>query len=164
VIYAFDGTDGYEPWGTVVKDKNGALYGTTYAGGAPDTGVAFMLSPSGGKWTETVLHVFNWQTGDGYNPEAGLTWGPSGVLYGTTSSGGTLPETSSNSGNHASGTVFELTQSGGIWTETILHTFGGEGDGGGPQGAVIPDKNGDLYGTAFGGGVDGFGAVWKVNR
>ena len=153
VLYGFSGADGYEPMGTLIRDKNGALYGTTEYGGAPDTGVAFMLSPSGGKWTETVLHVFDWQTGDGFYPIAGLHWAPSGSLYGTTSSGG-------NPGN---GTVFELTQSGGAWNETILHRFGHKkGDGGLLQGGITLDKDGALYGTTFGGGKYNYGTVWKV--
>lgn len=153
LIYSFNGADGYEPWGTLIRDKNGALYGTTQYGGAPDTGVAFMLSPSGGKWTETVLHVFDWQTGDGFDPTAGLHWAPYGSLYGTTSSGG-------DPGN---GTVFELTPSGGSWKETILHRFGNrERDGGYLQGGVTLDKDGALYGMDFGGGKYKYGSVWKV--
>ena len=153
VIYGFSGGDGNGPFGTLIKDKNGALYGTTEYGGAPNTGVAFMLTPSGGKWTETVLHVFDWQSGDGFYPIAGLHLGPSGSLYGTTASGG-------NPGN---GTVFELTQSGGVWTESILHSFGNKmGDGGYLQGGVTLDKNGALYGMTVGGGKYNYGTVWKI--
>jgi uncharacterized repeat protein (TIGR03803 family) len=153
VIYGFNGADGYEPWGTLISDKNGALYGTTKAGGPSDVGVVFMLSPTGGKWTDTVLHTFPFQDGsnDGYSPTAGLTMGPSGNLYGITSAG-----------NSGAGTVFELTQSGGVWTETILHQFGANGDGGAPQGGVILDKDGALYGTTVGGGSNDLGAVWKI--
>jgi uncharacterized repeat protein (TIGR03803 family) len=107
-----------------------------------------MLSPSGGKWTETVLHVFDWQKEAGFDPIAGLHWGPSGSLYGTTASG--------------AGTVFELTQSGGVWTETVLHQFGGNGDGGTPQGGIVLDKAGALYGTTTGGGNYDYGEVWKI--
>jgi uncharacterized repeat protein (TIGR03803 family) len=155
VIYGFSGGDGYEPLGTLIRDKNGSLYGTTYAGGAPDTGVAFMLTPSGGKWTETILHVFDWQNGDGSNPLAGLRWSPSGSLYGTTSEGG-------GCGPPGTGAVFELTQSGGVWTETILHCFAGNADGSYPQGRVTLDKNGALYGTTEIGGTDNLGTVWKI--
>ncbi len=154
VLHSFSGGDGYEPWGTLIRDKNGALYGTTQAGGHWDVGVVFMLSPAGGKWTETVLHTFPFQNGsnDGYEPTAGLTWGPSGSLYGTTSAG-----------NGGDGTVFELAQSGGVWTETILHQFSHKmGDGGFPQGGVTLDKNGALYGMTFGGGKYGYGEVWKI--
>ncbi len=156
IIYSFTGgADGAEPWGTLIRDKNGALYGTTKFGGAPDTGTAFMLSRSGGKWTETVLHTFNWQNGDGYNPLAGLRWSPSGSLYGTTSFGG-------GCGPPGTGTVFELTQTGGVWTEGILHCFAGNADGSYPQGGVTLDKNGVLYGTTVEGGTDNLGTVWKI--
>jgi uncharacterized repeat protein (TIGR03803 family) len=154
IIHSFDGGDGYEPWGPVIRDKNGALYGTTQAGGAWDVGVVFMLSPAGGKWTETVLHTFPFQNGsnDGYEPTAGLTWGPSGSLYGTTSAG-----------NAGSGTALELTQSGGVWTETILHQFHRRKyDGGYVQGGVTLDENGALYGMTAGGGKYDYGTVWKI--
>lgn len=155
VIYSFDGADGYEPWGTLIRDKNGALYGTTKNGAANDEGVVFMLSQSGGKWTETVLHSFDTFNGDGdgANPLAGLTWGPSGQLYGTTSQGGV---------GTGPGTVFELTPSGGAWTETILHSFGGQGDGSLPYGAVTLDKDGAIYGTTPEGGADNLGTVWEI--
>ncbi|HWY15297.1 MAG TPA: choice-of-anchor tandem repeat GloVer-containing protein [Rhizomicrobium sp.] len=153
VIYGFSGADGYEPLGTLIRDKNGALYGTTKFGGATDEGVVFMLSPSAGKWTETTLHEFDSFNGDAANPIAGLTWGPSGSLYGTTTNGG----------DPGSGIVFELTQSGGVWTETILHRFGNKrGDGGYLQGGVTLDENGALYGMTAGGGKYGYGTVWKI--
>ena len=146
---------------TLIKDKNGALYGTTYVGGHWDVGVVFMLSPAGGKWTETVLHTFPFQIGskDGYEPIAGLTWGPSGSLYGTTTDGG----------DPGSGIVFELKQSAGVWTETILHRFRGicavacgKDDGGYLQGGITLDENGALYGMTAGGGKYNYGTVWKI--
>jgi uncharacterized repeat protein (TIGR03803 family) len=148
VLYSFTGgADGGEPWGTLIRDKNGALYGTTYAGGGNDEGTVFMLSRSAGKWTETTLHEFDSFNGDGTNPRAGLRWGPSGSLYGTTEE-----------------TVFELTRSGpgDGWNETILHTFRGKGDGGALQGGVTLDKNGALYGMTVGGGKYNYGTVWKI--
>ena len=156
IIYSFaGGNDGYEPWGTLIRDKNGALYGTTKFGGATDEGTVFMLSRSAGKWTETTLHEFDSFNEDGANPIAGLRWGPSGTLYGTTSEGGTP-------GYPGVGIVFELTQSGGVWNETILHSFEGDSDGSYPQGGVILDKNGALYGTTALGGTDNLGTVWKI--
>lgn len=156
IVYSFTGGgDGYEPWGTLIKDKSGALYGTTYAGGGNDEGVVFMLSPSGGKWTESTLHSFDSFDGDGANPRAGLTWGPSGSLYGTAAEGG-CP------GHPGVGIVFQLTQAGGVWTETILHCFAGGADGSYPQGGIILDKNGVLYGATVFGGTDNLGTVWKI--
>lgn len=149
IAYSFHGGgDGYEPLGALIRDKNGALYGTTYAGGGNDEGVVFMLSRSAGKWTETTLHSFDSFNGDGANPIAGLTWSPSGGLYGTAAAG--------------AGKVFQLTESGVVWTETILHSFGGAGDGVYPAGGVTLDKKGVLYGTTEGGGADNLGTVWKI--
>jgi uncharacterized repeat protein (TIGR03803 family) len=156
VLYSFTGgSDGYEPWGTLIRDKNGALYGTTYAGGGNDEGVVFMLSRSAGKWTETTLHSFDSFNEDGASPIAGLTWGPHGTLYGTTGGGG-CP------GYPGGGTVFELTLSGGVWTETSLHCFIGGDDGSYPHGGIALDKNGALYGTTVEGGADNLGTVWKI--
>ncbi len=160
VLYGFSGgADGGGPLGALIRDKNGALYGTTYAGGYvkrgyADTGVVFQLSPSRGKWTETVLHSFG-SKDDGENPIAGLTWGPSGSLYGTTSEGGTP-------GYPGVGIVFELAHPGGVWTETILHSFEGDDDGSYPQGGVTVDKNGALYGTTTSSGTDNLGTVWEI--
>ena len=156
VLYAFTGAaDGGEPWGMPIRDKSGNLYGTTYAGGGNNEGVAFMLSRTGGKWTETVLHSFDSFNDDGANPIAGLTWGPSNSLYGTTSEGGTP-------GYPGVGIVFELAQSAGTWTETILHSFEGDSDGSYPQGGVTFDENGVLYGTTFFGGTANLGTVWMI--
>jgi uncharacterized repeat protein (TIGR03803 family) len=157
IIYSFSGTDGYEPLGTLISDKNGALYGTTYAGGGNDEGVVFMLSRAARKWTLTVLHSFDSFNNDGANPLAGLTWSPSGSLYGTTTEGGTP-------GYPGVGTVFELTQSGGVWNETILHSFEGDADGSYPQGGVTLDQNGALYGTTEAGGTDNLGTVWTIKH
>lgn len=159
VIFSFDGANGYEPWGTLIMDKDGELYGTTYAGGSGktvgDVGVVFMLSPSGSTWSETVLHNFGSTSRDGENPMAGLTWGRDGVLYGTTSGGG--------GAGPGGGTAFVLRPSHGAWEEAILHVFGRNGDDGGPpQGGVILDRYGNLYGTGVGGGKYNYGVVWKI--
>ena len=84
---------------TPIFDTHGSLYGTTMDGGSPGKGTVFKLMPpaSGtGPWMETVLH--NFTGSDGANPQAGVIFGPGGVLYGTTSAGG-------KSGN---GTVFQV--------------------------------------------------------
>jgi uncharacterized repeat protein (TIGR03803 family) len=156
VLYGFSGgADGGEPLGALIRDKNGVLYGTTYAGGGNDEGVVFMLSQSAGKRTESVLHSFDSFDGDGANPLVGLSWGPSGVLYGTASEGG-CP------GHPGVGIVFELTQTGGVWSEAILHCFIGGSDGSYPRGGATLDKNGDLYGTTANGGTDNLGTVWEI--
>jgi uncharacterized repeat protein (TIGR03803 family) len=100
VIHNFNGTDGHEPFDSLIIDSSGNLYGTTYAGGANGGGVAFELSPkAGGGWTEKTLHSFaGTGTTDGGYPYASLMFDASGNLYGTTSANGT--------GLH--GTVFKI--------------------------------------------------------
>ena len=151
-LYTFTGgTDGGYPTSALVLDSKGRLYGTTYYGGASGYGTVFEVYQSGGAWKEKVLYPF--QSGsDGANPYAGLLRNGSGGFYGTTASGGT----------YGYGTAFELTLSGGVWSETKLHDFGLAGDGADPIGAVILDKSGNLYGTANTGGGYGYGAVWEI--
>jgi uncharacterized repeat protein (TIGR03803 family) len=156
VLHAFTGgADGSEPWGALVTDKNGILYGTTAHGGVSsgysDVGTVFELVPSGNRWKEKVLHDFG-AKGDGWDPLAGVRWGRPGQLYGTTSEGG----------SPGPGTVFELVRSGGVWTEKVLHSFGGSGDGNYPQGDVTFDGNDALYGTTAMGGAENRGTVWRV--
>jgi uncharacterized repeat protein (TIGR03803 family) len=107
----------------------------------------FELTPTaGGGWTEKVLHSFTLNTGDGVGPQAGLVIDAAGNLYGTTVGGGAFDR----------GSVFELTPgAGGTWTETVLYSFGG----GVPQGSLILDAAGNLYGTTYVGGVYGNGGT-----
>ena len=74
-----------------------------------------------------------------------------GNIYGTTLRGGANNQ----------GTVFKLTNSNGLWTQTILHDFTGASDGGAPYGNVVMDSKGNLYGTASTGG-QGYGVVWEI--
>ncbi len=104
-----------------------------------------------------VLHTFGRTTGDGMSPWSALVSDKSGNLYGTTTAGGTF--------NH--GTVFELIKpTTGPWTEEVLYSFGANSnDGTFPQAGVIFDNKGDLYGTTFGGSIDGSnsGTVYELS-
>jgi uncharacterized repeat protein (TIGR03803 family) len=106
--------------------------------------------------TENVLYnfTFNNNGADGIDPVASLIFDASGNLYGTTNQGGTYND----------GTVFELTpQVGGVWTETVLHSFQGtDGAGPGRNGGLIFDAAGNLYGMATGGGAYGYGTVFEL--
>lgn len=156
VLYSFDGPDGANPYGGVIRDAAGNLYGTTYDGGADGVGTVFKLTNSNGSWSESVLHSFTTGTGDGGNPYSGLTFDPHGNLYGTTNSGGP--------GEH--GTVFRLTpMPTGQWSETILYGFTGRLDGGWPVGGVVLDSAGNIYGTTDMGGTGGIengGVVFEI--
>jgi uncharacterized repeat protein (TIGR03803 family) len=155
VLYRFcqltNCADGYEPYAGLTLDAAGNLYGTTPYGGASGIGIVFKLSPNGGSWTESVLHSFSGFPKDGDEPFSGLIFDAVGNLYGSTGAGGAF-------GN---GTVFELTpNSGGSWTESVLHSFGGA-DGAGPTGVTF-DTAGNLYGTTAGGGASNVGTVFKL--
>jgi len=160
--------DGAGPNG-LVMDSAGNLYGTAIEGGAYSVpfypgypaGVVFELAPPaqpGGAWTETVLYNFcsAGNCSDGWGPFSGVIQDAAGNIYGTTDFGGV-----GNADNENSyGTVFELSppsQSGGTWTETVLHAFCAAGgrceDGSIPSGDLIQDAAGNLYGTTQGGGT-----------
>ena len=162
ILHGFSGgTDGRVPYGTLIFDAAGSLYGTTGFGGiAADCvsrrlngcGVVFEFSPvAGGGWHESILHGF---TGghDGAFPLAGLVFDASGNLYGTTYAGGDTSAciTLDSSG---CGVVFELSPvTGGGWHETTLHSFTGRVDGGEPDGSVVLDSSGNVYGNTQQGG------------
>jgi uncharacterized repeat protein (TIGR03803 family) len=156
-------TDGEVPEAGLVFDSKGNLYGTTNQGGANTTwaagsggwGTVFELSPpvSGSVWTEKILYAFGYlsQT-DGYFPTAGVIFDSAGNLYGTTSDGGAGQDL------EGGGTVFELSPTtSGPWKETVLYSFGGGSPNGySPEGGLVMDATGNLYGTAHSGG-NGFG-------
>ena len=176
VLYSFaGGKDGENPAAGLAIASSGVLYGTTYNGGTAGLGTVFQLIPSKTGWTEQVL--YNFQGGsDGANPLADLFLSGNGALFGTTSQGGSVPSTSCTEPpcqpNVNWGTVFELTNTGGTWTESLLYTFSGGTDGGTPESALIPGPNGVFYGSAFWGGnvnscpvgdfAQGCGTVYQV--
>lgn len=153
VLYSFTGgNDGANPLGSVIIGKNSVLYGTTFQGGSKGYGTVFQLTPAtGGVWTEKTLYTFTGGN-DGGSPQAGLAISSIGVLYGTTYFGGTSGQ----------GTVFQLTQSGGVWTEKVLYNFLGGNDGANPQAPLALSTTGVLYGTTYTGGSAGWGTVFSL--
>ena len=153
ILYTFTGgSDGGYPFqlGKLHLDSSGNLYGTTSQGGTYGFGTVFELSPSVGGWSETVLYSFTGGS-DGGNPNgAVIAKGPN--LYGVTFGGGAT-------GN---GTVFELKHSKGIWKETVLYSFAGGTDSAFPEGGLVFDKAGNLYGTGTAGGTLGYGTVFEL--
>ena len=143
---------GAEPYGGLIVDPNGRLYGTTQSGGRYGRlGTAFNLSLNGGKWVLSVIHKFGGPGDPTCCPWSDLLRDSSGNLYGTGDS------------------VFELSPGPTKWKESILHEFAGKnGDGAGPQAGPIRDADGNLYGTTlYGGGsrvcADGCGTVWQLS-
>jgi uncharacterized repeat protein (TIGR03803 family) len=154
LLHAFRGgnEDGATPFGSLTLDGAGALYGTTYEGGAFNVGVVFRLTPPSGEdspWNETILHSFSGSvtgvSNDGAYPIGGVTFDAKGALYGTTFNGGL----------DGQGAVFKLTPNADrtSWHETLAYSFTGvDGDGSDPAAAVTIDPHGAIYGmTQFGG-------------
>src|SRR5438445_876775 len=153
VLHTFQGgsSDGASPFAGLLMDSSGNLYGTTENGGASGLGTVFELVSASGTYSQKVLHSFN--RSDGANPSAGLIMDSSGNLYGTTQNGGT----------NGFGTVFELVNSSGPYTERVLHSFtNSNGDGASPFAGLIMDTSGNLYGTTAGGGTGGTGTVFSL--
>src|SRR5579859_5163238 len=128
VLWSFGGSpsDGQHPLGSLIFDRAGNLYGTTFAGGTGVGvgGTVFELSPNQeGSWSETILYNFcSNQCMDGSEPEAGLVIDSAGNLYGTTYAGG---QPCPGFGGTC-GTIFELSppaSPGGTWTESVLYNF-----------------------------------------
>jgi uncharacterized repeat protein (TIGR03803 family) len=155
ILYTFQGLpfgsgpDGTNPTTGMVFDSAGNLYGTTSYGGESGVGTVYELSPDGnGTWTESVIYTFTDGT-DGGHP-GGLLIDQTGNLYGATSGHNTL------------GSVYELARSsGGQWNFTVLHDFEGP-DGASPEGSLVMDQAGDLYGTTAFGGENDNGVVFEV--
>lgn len=157
-LYSFQGgTDAVNPLGNLVRDKAGNLYGTagynnyTTCSGT-GCGTVFEITPAG---KESVLHTFTLGGSDGVYPQAGLYLDAKGDLYGATSEGG-----GSGCSGTGCGTLFKIAPGG---TETVLYSFTDGSDGAYPNGALIADKNGNLYGTAQSGGTAGGGTVFEYS-
>jgi len=158
------GTDGVNPQAGLIFDAAGNLFGTTFGGGSglfctiiggpgAGCGTAFELTPAAaGEWTEKILYNFGMTNYSAFSPSGGLIFGAAGNLFGTTYFGGDCGASIDRA--LGCGTVFELTPTaGGEWTESILYNFGFPPDPSGPQGGVIFDAAGNLYGASYGGGA-----------
>jgi hypothetical protein len=150
-LYVFTGAgDGSNPFGAVIFDSSGNLYGSTANGGFLGSGTAFKLTPEGnGNWSYDPLYSLSGNAFCG--PDGSLALDGAGNLYGTTYCSGGF------------GNVFKLTPAG---TYTSLHYFTGGTDGANPISNVTFDANGNLYGTASVGAnptcFAGCGVVWKI--
>jgi len=164
--------NGLNPQAAVVQAKDGNFYGTTTGGGGSsdicptasgivgECGTIFKVTPKG---KFTLLHVFCGGNGcgslptDGASPTGRMTVGPSGILYGTTQSGGVY------NGFYNQGTVFTVSTSG---VYKVLHVFtGNQGptvDGANPVAGLTLASNGNFYGTTEAGGTFGYGTIFKM--
>jgi uncharacterized repeat protein (TIGR03803 family) len=153
-LYSFRGQpDGSFPYGALLFDPSGNIYGTTYYGGANGIGAVYKLSPRPvGEWDENVLYSFQGGT-DGNSPISNLVFGWAGNLnlYGTTSEGGL-----------GSGTIFKLSPiGGGQWSETVVHLFQGPPDGAFAYNGLVVGGFRTFYGATVHGGDNDDGSVYK---
>jgi len=126
--------------------KGGKLFGTAAGGGIGD-GTVFQLSRVNGVVVEDVLHMFTHS--DGSQPNSDLVSDAAGNFYGTALGGGN-DGCIATSPSQGCGVVFKLTPSSGGWTETTLYSFKNDGnDGFWPNGTLVLDAAGNLYGTTF---------------
>jgi len=155
-VYNFTWSGGGSfPQAGLVRGAAGNLFGTTANSGEypPTYGTVFKVTKAG---KESVLYNFTGGSDGGY-PYAGLVRDAAGNLYGETTVGGDLNSCSGS----GCGTVFKVDPSG---TETVLHNFtGGTTDGCTPNGGLLRDQAGNLYGTTTNCGASGYGTVFKVD-
>jgi len=156
LLYSFAGdADGEYTDSDLVLDTAGNIYGTTVQGGAFSSGTVFQVTPAG---VHTVLYSFTGGT-DGGQPYKGVTLDAQGNLYGTAVVGGTFTGPCIESG---CGVAYKLTNSGGVWTQTVIHTFTGGNDGYGPGAGLTFDRHGNLYGMTPTGGAKGLGVIFQM--
>jgi hypothetical protein len=168
LIRMFEGkraNDASVPTGGLIIDDAGNLYGVTGYGGTGDCelagvaagcGTVYELSPpaaKGGQWTETILYSFP-TSKEGYLPSGSLVFDSAGNLYGATMFGGGHGTTCDEFYQYC-GAVFELIPpktKGGAWREKVLYGFKSGTDGASPNGGLVLDSRGRIYGTTYGGG------------
>jgi hypothetical protein len=152
-LYSFhDSSDGSDPQGGVIMDAAGNIYGSTCCGNGTG-GTVFEVTPSGGNWAFNLLYSYN---GTGLGPQGKLVRDAAGSLYGASVFNGLFNE----------GVVFKLTPTSGGWIYTAIHDFTGGLDGEWPEGGLVTDGNGIIYGTTYQGGSqgcdEGCGVVYEI--
>ena len=154
-LYAFKGQpDAGFPYGGLLFDKAGNLYGTTYYDGANDLGSVYQLAPqSDGTFKERVLYSFK-GTADGDGPISTLVADQAGNLYGTASEAGAA--------SCGCGTVFKLTHgANGKWSESTAYSFTSVPDGAFVYNGMVVDSAGNFYGATVHGGTGNDGAIYQ---
>lgn len=158
VLHAFTGgADGATGGlGRILVRGDRTLYGIATVGGAHGAGVAYrMRLRANGDWQFRTIYAFRGAP-DAGSPYGGLTADEDGNLYGTTY----------YDGANGYGTVYQLSRSGGTWTERVLHSFGGGIDGNNPSTNLVFDARGNLYGTTAEGGAPGCdcGTIFRLSQ
>ena len=153
ILVSFTGANGTRPFGSLIADTNGDLFGTTELGGANRSGTVFEIAKTAAGYASTPTTLVSFTGANGENPRGSLIADANGDLFGTTEFGGANNQ----------GTVFEIakTAAGYASTPTILVSFN-IANGASPQGSLIADVNGDLFGTTGSGGANNQGTVFEM--
>jgi len=153
-------------------DAGGNLYGVTayggtgpcvVVGGLAGCGTVYEVNPPaapGGSWTKTTLYSFQGGS-DGELAQGDLVFDKAGNLYGATQYGAGYGSCNAPFYTNC-GIIFELSPpktKGGDWTEKVLYSFKSGNDGANPNGGLIFDQLGAIYGTTYFGGVGSTDAV-----
>lgn len=154
VLMSFSGSsDGANPEAALIEASDGLLYGTASGGGTNDNGVVFRIGKDGSGFTTLV----QFSGTNGANPESELIEASDGMLYGTTASSST---------NSILGTVFRLQKNGSAFTmlARFLSTSTIKTNGASPQARLVEGTNGMLYGTTSSGGTKGMGTLYQLKK
>ena len=152
VLHEFAGgaSDGATPYGGVIEGSDGVLYGTAVQGGTANLGIIYKLNKDGSGFA--ILRSFVQASNGGYYPYGRLIEGSDGLLYGTTTFGG--------SGGY--GTIFRINRNGGSYS--VFRNFLGGNDGAYPYAGVVEGSDGLLYGVTANGGGSDRGIVFRIRR
>jgi uncharacterized repeat protein (TIGR03803 family) len=155
VLHSFNGADGRKPIGNAIFDGSGELYGVTYGDTQPSS--AFELTPTS-CGNSPVNRLYDFLPGQAQDVASGLVMDADRNLYGVSGHGGA----------HGYGSIYMLTFAGAGWAYSTLYDFTGGSDGSNPQGPLVLDTQGNLYGSAAAGGDMGCnsgmgcGTVWMI--
>jgi uncharacterized repeat protein (TIGR03803 family) len=144
------GADGKNPWGELIVGSDTALYGVTDFTSSAVRGTVFKINQNGGGYT--IIHTFTGSP-DGQQPHCRLLQAADGMLYGTTSFGGTASQL---------GAIFRMNLDGSSYS--VIHALqNSTSEGRGPGPDLCQSTNGSLYGTVGAGGSANAGAIFKVD-
>jgi uncharacterized repeat protein (TIGR03803 family) len=159
VLYNFQpwGITGHTPSSELAIDSSGDLYGVTWSGGDGrcHCGVLYELVPpatAGAPWTHFVRHAFTNSGNDGRLPNSPVVFSSS-TIYGVTQQGGL----------NDSGIIYQFTPGKNGGTYSVLYSFGANNDASSPNGPLLMDSAGSLYGVTSLGGAFNVGAVYKLS-
>jgi uncharacterized repeat protein (TIGR03803 family) len=140
------GTDGAFPYANLIQGKDGYLYGAAAEGGSKFYGELFRMTLAG-----VFSSLYSFTNGnDGALPYAALVQASNGYLYGTTLEGG----------SNGYGAIFRTAPGASVITP--LYSFTDGNDGAYCYSPLVQGSDGNLYGTAFEGGTNSLGTVFKM--